>query len=142
MIRRLAGLILMSALAWSFVAAPAFADRRPQINVEVDVFSGKPNPSWQLDAVQARLVLRMLGGLRRSGRGGRTCVPPSLGYRGLTMTVIEGDRTSTWRVFDQCIEHNGQAFDDAGARVQAFILQSVPRALKSDLVGVALGVNR
>jgi hypothetical protein len=134
----IAGLTLISVLAWSAAGGSEHAGR-PRITVEVDVYSGRPNPSWQLNAVQARLVLRMLSGVSRPGRSGRSCELPSLGYRGLNLTIVEGERTSTWRVFNRCVDHDGRAFSDAGARVQAFILRTMPPNLKSDLAGVLPG---
>jgi hypothetical protein len=134
--------MLISVLAWSAAGVSAFTAREPQITVEVDVYSGRPNPSWQLNSMQARLLLRMLDGVERPGRSGRSCDLPGLGYRGLRVTIAEGERTSTWRVFDRCLDHDGRAFTDPRARVQAFLFRSTPPSLKSDLGSVLSGSER
>jgi hypothetical protein len=137
--RRLAivGSLLIAALTWSpTVASTLAAEHVPRVTVEVDVYSGRPNPSWQLDAAQAHSLLRMLDDVQRSGRRRQPCVNPGLGYRGLTLRIVERAGTTNWRVFRHCLEHDGQAFDDAGARVQAFLLRSMPPSLKGDLAGV------
>lgn len=47
-------------------------------HVTLDVFSGRPNPSWTLSEEQARTLERLLAGLER----GPLAVPPDgLGYR-------------------------------------------------------------
>jgi hypothetical protein len=50
--------------------------------VELDIFSGKANPRWQLDQ---RTVKALVGLLRRLKRSSVPSVePPGLGYRGFS----------------------------------------------------------
>ena len=52
------------------------------MRVEADLFSGRPNPSFTLDAGQADAVAALLRGLRP---GGEPREPPGLGYRGFVV---------------------------------------------------------
>jgi hypothetical protein len=47
--------------------------------VELDAFSGRPNPVWELDAVQTREFARQLAGLKAAAVSVEI---PGLGYRG------------------------------------------------------------
>jgi hypothetical protein len=76
------------------------------------------------------------------GRSRQICPAPGLGYRGLNLTIAQGPRTSNWRVFADCIEHDGQSFDDAKQAVEAYVLESIPAKLKSDLSAILPHVSR
>jgi hypothetical protein len=117
------------------------AEQEPRITVEVDVFSGRPNPTWQLSAGEARTLLQMLDGTR-SGDSREPCAVPGLGYRGLNVKIVGGANLSHWRVFDGCVEQNGRAFADPNANVESFILRSMPPDLKSDLAGILPKLDR
>lgn len=54
----------------------------PAVRVEADLFSGRPNPAWELSAEQARSFLETLRELpAREGRSFEA--PDALGYRGI-----------------------------------------------------------
>lgn len=52
------------------------------MEVELDLFSGRPNPRWELNAEEAATLADRLRDLPRGLRGGE---PPSLGYRGFVV---------------------------------------------------------
>lgn len=52
------------------------------MRVEADLFSGRPNPSFVLDAEQAATLATLLRGLHA---GGERREPPGLGYRGFVI---------------------------------------------------------
>jgi hypothetical protein len=52
------------------------------MRVEADLFSGRPNPSFTLDAEQAATLATLLRGLPA---GGQRHEPPGLGYRGFVI---------------------------------------------------------
>ena len=54
-----------------------------EVEVEVDVFSGRPNPRWTLGADRARELLDLLRDLEPAERR----EPPGLGYRGFLLTT-------------------------------------------------------
>jgi len=54
------------------------------VTVEIDIFSGVPNPQWTLSEADSALLLSRLAGLQKT-----TATPRSapLGYRGLIVTM-------------------------------------------------------
>ncbi|MBD2020140.1 hypothetical protein H6F43_08055 [Leptolyngbya sp. FACHB-36] len=72
-------------------AVPTSGGERMQ--VEVDVFSGRPNPQWTLTPPEAdQLIQRVQALPSESGEGD---VKEGLGYRGLIVTK-SGDRTENY----------------------------------------------
>ena len=57
------------------------------MRVEADLFSGRPNPVWTLDAAEEAEAARLLRGLRPGGPSPR---PPGLGYRGMMLRGLTG----------------------------------------------------
>lgn len=151
-IRKLAigALILFFAPIWSPTIASTLTDSRggqvpglstdidhsPIIKVELDIFSGRPNPSWELRDGQAQTLLNMLAGIRRSSAERRFHSPPDLGYRGLYLRIVADSQPSTWHVFDGNLEHNGQFFDDSARTVEAYVFRSMPEQLSKDLSAI------
>lgn len=64
----------------------------PELRVELNVFSGRPNPSWALEADEAA---QLFDRIRRLILGGEAA-PPKLGYRGFTVYRMEGGRCAPW----------------------------------------------
>lgn len=92
------------------------------LQVELDLFSGRPNPSWALDEAESRLLLARL-------RLGRPCTSPRqvLGYRGFLVGQIdEAGVTNRWlRVGAGVITMFGDspvAHEDAGG-LEAHLLE-------------------
>jgi hypothetical protein len=61
---------------------------RLSMHVEIDVFSGRPNPAFELSVDEAKHLLALLEGLPE--------IPPTadedaLGYRGMNVTIAKGD---------------------------------------------------
>ena len=56
----------------------------PIITVVLDIWSGRPNPVWQLSGMVAEEALRHLGAVPESATSADQ--PPPLGYRGLIVT--------------------------------------------------------
>src|SRR5215469_15004259 len=59
--------------------------------VEVDLFSGLPNPVWALSAAQVSDLLEIWNGLEPAGDAASEPFP-RLGYRGFTVAAPHGDR--------------------------------------------------
>jgi hypothetical protein len=57
---------------------------RSDWTVEVDLFSGRPNPAWVLSEAQVRRLLEIWNGLKPADPAGSEQFP-RLGYRGLTL---------------------------------------------------------
>jgi len=60
--------------------------------VELDVFSGRPNPTWPLTAEESQDLLARIGQLSPGGGP----VPAGLGYRGFIVYRIETARPQRW----------------------------------------------
>jgi hypothetical protein len=56
-----------------------------EVEVQLDVFSGRPNPHWTLTAERAEEVGQLLRDLEPAERA----EPPGLGYRGFLLTSAE-----------------------------------------------------
>jgi hypothetical protein len=61
-----------------------------QATVELDAFSGRPNPRWQLTAGEARDLSARLSELERAD--GATLPDVGLGYRGFYVHNVGGER--------------------------------------------------
>jgi hypothetical protein len=59
------------------------------MRVQLDVFSGRPNPSWDLTPEEAAEFRRLFRTLPESGPVGAP--PGGLGYRGIIVTETEDD---------------------------------------------------
>lgn len=57
------------------------------MRVELDIFSGRPNPSWELTNEEASHLATRLAGLPTAAP---EFAPPALGYRGLVIFNPEG----------------------------------------------------
>ncbi len=65
------------------------------MQVEVDLFSGRPNPTWELGTAESSEVLALLHGLPTSSCGPE---PEALGFRGFVLTDLEtGERIVSYR---------------------------------------------
>jgi hypothetical protein len=65
----------------------------PRVDVELDIFSGRENPSWTLAGEAARTLVQKLSEL---SSGPVSPEPANLGYRGFVLHVPEG----RWRVWN------------------------------------------
>ena len=57
------------------------------MHVEADLFSGRPNPGWTLDAREAEEFSRLFRGLPEGGAGRQPF--EGLGYRGMVVRGAE-----------------------------------------------------
>jgi hypothetical protein len=118
------------AIAWCWLLASAQAQAR-SLQVELDAFSGRPNPSWELTGAQAADFVARLRALqpvpeaRPSGDG--------LGYRGFivraTSEPIDG--------YDEVTLYRGTVLARQGSRTTAFIDRD--RTLERQLLDSARG---
>jgi hypothetical protein len=68
--------------------------------VELDIFSGMPNPTWVLRTDEAESLARRLAALPRIPACG---LSTRLGYRGLVVSVTHGGETRLIRVQSGCV---------------------------------------
>lgn len=88
--------------------------------VELDVFSGRPNPRWELDD-RASQELRLLQG--RLTRARETPPePPGLGYRGFRYG--DGDRVHAYRGY---VRSASGDLADPTFSIERFLLDRLPK---------------
>ena len=88
--------------------------------VELDVFSGRPNPRWQLDETRAREVAEQHQRLAATAE--QPSEPPGLGYRGFVYT-LEG---SVWRAWSGFVTSAERTLADPDRSVERLLLASLP----------------
>jgi hypothetical protein len=87
--------------------------------VELDLFSGRPNPCWRLDERDHREFLKLQGRLSPTPAA---LDPPPLGYRGFVCT----DRSGTRRVYKGYVRTPHGVFDDPSFSLERFLLSRLP----------------
>jgi hypothetical protein len=116
------GLLLAALTGSAFAGGMLPKARMTAVEVEIQVFSGRPNPRWTLSDADIAALRSKLSGLRKGGPGPR---PGNLGYGGVTVRVTRGD---DWTLH----VHDGLAEAKRGARTD-FLLDR-QRALERWLV--------
>jgi len=88
--------------------------------VELDVFSGRPNPRLEL----AEYGSRKLGGLQSllNATNRAPAEPPALGYRGF----LYSDATGSVRAYRGYVKTARAVFADPAFSVERFLLEQVP----------------
>ncbi|HEY5853552.1 MAG TPA: hypothetical protein VIW24_05730 [Aldersonia sp.] len=96
------------------------------LSVELDIFSGQPNPSWTLAERDAAEFMRRVEGLPETER---EFAPPGLGYRGFLISGLP--ETTSCRVFGGIVACSGAAgerrFEDTRGTEQWLLDQAEQR---------------
>jgi len=90
--------------------------------VEIDIFSGRPNPRWQLSETENARLTRLLESLEPAVAGPSPS-PPGLGYRGFRLRDSAG---STWSAYGGFIQSPNGLLADPKRRVERFLLEHLP----------------
>lgn len=88
--------------------------------IELDVFSGRPNPRWELDERSVRRLVdihRQLTAIVRP-----SAEPPGLGYRGFRYVVDD----VAWRAWNATVLGGGLALADPDRSVERLLLDRLP----------------
>jgi hypothetical protein len=99
------------------------------MHVTVDLFSGRPNPEFDLDPHEAEHVLELLASL--AAAPGRSAEPPPLGYRGFVVETGGGTRL---HVFHGLVIDSRGTHEDPDRRLERLLLESARRHLGPDAV--------
>ncbi|MFM2313882.1 MAG: hypothetical protein RLZZ04_3158 [Cyanobacteriota bacterium] len=93
-------------------------------SVELDVFSGQPNPTWNLSASQCAEIEQHIGELPETA-GESLQSPPALGYRGLIIHYEDqqGVRESI-RVYRGIVQSGRLQFRDADRKIEKWLLNT------------------
>jgi hypothetical protein len=86
-----------------------------KVSIELDVFSGRPNPSWELNPSESGELLKQLSLLPEADKN-KAEFFDGLGYRGFVITVQAADTAASpviYRVFKRFILiNNDKVFSD------------------------------
>jgi len=101
--------------------------------VELDVFSGEPNPTWMLTDAEADSFVKQLAALPRTAP---KQLSGKLGYRGFIVQCSQG--TDAWSVrLQNGVAHISQGAtvyaDDGQRRLERWLLNTGKPHLKADL---------
>ena len=88
--------------------------------IELDVFSGRPNPRWALDEASARELRQLMS--RLAVTTDTPPEPPGLGYRGFVLTDVDGGA----RAYKGYVTTSGAVHADPAASVEHFLLEKLP----------------
>src|SRR5436305_242562 len=89
------------------------------MRVELDVFSGRPNPVWQLDA-HAAAALPALHDALPAGADWQE--PPALGYRGFLYAI----RSDACRAYHGAVHTPHATLADPRREVERFLVTRLP----------------
>jgi hypothetical protein len=97
---------------------------KTMVQVELDIYSGRPNPRWVLNAQEHSTLIQQLGRLLPTQTGEPRL---NLGYRGLIVTALEGDMAG----FQEIVCSGGlvlgdstQKFSDPDRSLERWLLQT------------------
>jgi hypothetical protein len=88
--------------------------------VELDVFSGRPNPRWELDEPAIRQLRQLEGRLTASREPAPE--PPGLGYRGF----VYSDASGRVRVYRGYVRTPRAVLADHTFSIEMFLLDQLP----------------
>jgi hypothetical protein len=89
--------------------------------VEIDMFSGRPNPRWRLSEAETDRLTGLLRTLEPAD--GPPPSPPGLGYRGFRLRDSNG---SIWAAYRGFVQSPGGLLADSDRRVERFLLDHLP----------------
>lgn len=107
-----------------------------KISVQMDVFSGRPNPSWELSPSESGELLKQLSLLPEADTNSAV-FNDNLGYRGFIISVYRADTSnvspSEYRVYKGFVLMNGHVYSDNITLEKKLIEQAVNNGFK-DLI--------
>jgi hypothetical protein len=108
--------------------------------VEVDVFSGRPNPVWTLTAAEAQAFVQRFAALPSlPGNGGSAEQDQGLGYRGLKVNLLSEGRKRRVSighgkvVVEEPDSQKPRQLQDPERRLEQWLLQTGREHLDPDL---------
>lgn len=148
--RMIAGCIICAAILCETACkrnAPPDVENKP-MKVEFDIFSGRPNPSWELTAAQNEEFRKRLRALPRNQSASPASNDDRLGYRGMIVTTADGDAVSADRIVvsagtvSETGAQGSQTFSDSGREFERWLLSTGRSILDPDLYDEAFNQLR
>ena len=88
-------------------------------DVEIDIFSGLPNPTWTLSDMQTASLLGMVSELSQAEAKARS---DNLGYRGMIVRMRREEAARELYIHNGVVELNGTHYSDPDRRVERWLL--------------------
>ncbi len=88
--------------------------------IELDVFSGRPNPRWELDEESSQQLSQLQGRLTASREA--SVEPPGLGYRGF----LYADAGGQVRVYRGSVRTTRAVLADPSFSIEKYLLDRLP----------------
>jgi hypothetical protein len=105
-----------------------------RVEVELDIFSGAPNPTWVLTSAEADVFVRRLAALTRISARKR---PEALGYRGLIVLLRQGADAQLIRIQNGAVHFSNGATNfysyDRDRDLERWLLNTGKGRLKNEL---------
>jgi hypothetical protein len=106
----------------------------PRVDVELDIFSGMPNPTWTLTNDEAESFVKQLSALPQTSARE---VTGNLGYRGFIVSMTEGTDERVIRVQNGavhvCKGKTTVYADDTGRKLERWLLDTGKAHLNDEL---------
>jgi hypothetical protein len=107
--------ILFFAICGCISCSSNKAKQEMNISIELDVFSGRPNPSWKLNPSESGELIKDLSPLPEADKN-KTDFFDGLGYRGFIISVFDELKPTSqrviYRVYKGFILSNDKVFSD------------------------------
>jgi hypothetical protein len=106
---------------------------QPHATVVLEIFSGRPDPSWPLNVFQLAELRQRLKPMRDTGE--RTLPPePGLGYRGLHVAIETGAHGEMVTVRQGRVAFEGRILLDRSRKLERWLLDTAPVMLEPALL--------
>lgn len=102
--------------------------------VEIDIFSGRPNPTWELGRTDMTALLRLLKKARKVKAAAGAA--DGLGFRGFKVSFATGGTERELRVRGNAVSDGAQHFSDDRRAIEKFLLAKMPRELHDQFLSV------
>ena len=106
------------------------------MTVELDVFSGRPNPTWELDKPGRENLWRLQSRLNVSSRA--YWEPPALGYRGFLYSDADGGV----RAYRGFVLTTRVVLDDPSFTIERYLLSHIPTEFETVRKRIASEIGR
>jgi len=138
----IAALIPIFVLTWSRAEAFTSGEARTRqarnsmeqlpdrAQVEIDVFSGRPNPTWELGRTDLTALLRLLKKVSRVSAAGAA---NGLGFRGFKVSFTTRGTQRELHVKGNSVTDEPQHFSDDHKTIERFLLAKMPPELHDQL---------
>ena len=110
----------------------------PRFEVELDIFSGMPNPTWTLTDAEEDSFIKRLAALERSSSSE---LSGNLGYRGFIVQCMQGDNLQLIRVQKGSVQISDNATEvyasDKNRDLERWLLNTAKPHLDDELFQIA-----